>query len=325
MTDLEIKIRDTGIIPVVKIDDAEKAVDLAQALINGGINAAEVTFRTAAAAQAITNIKKAFPSMLLGAGTVINTDLAEKAIKAGANFIVSPGFNPSVVDYCIKQNVLIIPGVANASNIEQALEKGLTTLKFFPAEQSGGCSMLDALSGPFPQVLFMPTGGINASNVGQYLKRKNVLACGGSWMVKADLITNSKWDEITALCKEAVRNMHGFYVAHVGLNNDTEKEAQDSADLFLSAFGFKQIDNGKKSFWSSDFLEIMKSHASGVHGHIAIKTLNIERALAYLKQFGFNPKAETAQHIGKDESTPLKFIYLDKEISGFAIHLNREN
>lgn len=324
MTDLEKQIRDTGLIPVVKIDDAAKAVDLAKALIDGGINAAEVTFRTAAAAEAISNIKKAFPSMLLGAGTVINTDLAKKAIQAGANFIVSPGFNPSVVDYCIQQNVLIIPGVANASNIEQALEKGLTTLKFFPAEQSGGCNMLDALSGPFPQVLFMPTGGINASNIAQYLKRKNVLACGGSWMVKSDLIAESKWNEITALCKEAVQNMHGFYVSHIGLNNETAQEAKKSADLLLSVFGFRQVENGDVSFWSGNTLEIMKSRASGTHGHIAIKTLNIERALAYLKQFGINAVDNTAMYLGKDESTPLKLIYIDKEICGFAVHLSRE-
>ncbi|MBE6350885.1 MAG: bifunctional 4-hydroxy-2-oxoglutarate aldolase/2-dehydro-3-deoxy-phosphogluconate aldolase [Spirochaetaceae bacterium] len=321
MSPLNEKVRDIGIIPVVKIDDAAKAVPLAKALIAGGIPAAEVTFRTAAAADAIKAISEACPEMLVGAGTVINVELAKKAIEAGSKFIVSPGFNPAVVDYCISQNVPIIPGVSSPSQVEAGLEKGLTTLKFFPAEQAGGVPMLDALAGPFGQVMFMPTGGINAKNIADYAKRKNVLACGGSWMVKADLIEAEDWDAITALCKEAMTAIHGFTLAHIGINQGSEDEAMATAKI-LEAFGFAKKVGNSSIFNGTDF-EIMKKPGRGTHGHIAIKTWNVERALAYLAQFGFKPVMETAGYMGAPEKSPLKVVYLDKEIGGFAIHLLR--
>lgn len=319
MTDLEIQMRNIGVIPVVKIDDAAKAVPLAKALMAGGINCAEVTFRTAAAADAIAAITKACPEMLVGAGTVINVELAKKAIAAGSKFIVSPGFNPEVVDYCISQDVTIIPGVSSPSQIEAGLAKGLTTLKFFPAEQAGGVPMLSALSGPFPQVMFMPTGGINAKNVGEYAKLKNVLACGGSWMVKADMIEAEDWDGITALCKEAMKAIHGFTFAHVGINNDNADKAMEAAKLF-ELFGFA-MKVGNSSIFSSSEVEIMKKPYLGTHGHIGIKTYNVDRALAYLKQFGFEPNMETAGYLGEPGKSGLKVVYLNKEIGGFAIHL----
>lgn len=319
MTELEIQMRNIGVIPVVKIDDAAKAVPLAKALIAGGINAAEVTFRTAAAPEAIAAIAKECPDMLVGAGTVINVELAKKAIAAGSKFIVSPGFNPNVVDYCLSHNVTVIPGISNPSQIEAGLEKGLTTLKFFPAEQSGGVAMIDALAGPFPQVTFMPTGGINAKNIADYAKRKNILACGGSWMVKADLIDAEDWDGITALCKEAMTAIHGFTFAHMGINQGCEEDAKATANL-LAAFGFIPKEGNSSIFCNTEF-EVMKKPFRGTNGHIAIKTWNIERALAYLAQFGFNPVMETASYTGAPEKSPLKVVYLDKEIGGFAVHL----
>lgn len=321
MDAMHIKMRDIGIIPVVKIDDAAKAVPLAQALTAGGIPAAEVTFRTAAAADAIKAIADACPDMLVGAGTVINVELAKKAIAAGAKFIVSPGFNPAVVDYCIARNVPMIPGVSSPSQIEAGLEKGLTVLKFFPAEQSGGVSMLSALSGPFPQVTFMPTGGISAKNVSDYAKLKNVLACGGSWMVKADMIDAEDWAGITALCKEAVTAIHGFTFAHMGLNSADENDAHETANLF-SLFGFTAKEGNSSVFCNTEF-EVMKKPFRGTKGHIGLKTWNIERALAYLAQYGFKPVMETASYTGTAGSTPLKVVYLDKEIGGFAVHLIR--
>ncbi|MCM1321411.1 MAG: bifunctional 4-hydroxy-2-oxoglutarate aldolase/2-dehydro-3-deoxy-phosphogluconate aldolase [Bacteroides sp.] len=319
LTELETKMRNIGIIPVVVINDAAKAVPLAKALIAGGIPAAEVTFRTAAAADAIRKISKECPDMLVGAGTVINVDLAEKAIAAGSKFIVSPGFNPAVVQYCIDKKIPVIPGVSSASQIEQGLSMGLTTLKFFPAEQEGGAAKLSALGGPFPQVMFMPTGGVNAKNVGDYAKLKNVLACGGSWMVKADLIEKEDWNGITALCKEAMTAIHGFSFAHVGINQENETEAQETSAL-LALFGFAKKEGNGSIFNSTEF-EVMKHPFRGTKGHIGIKTFNVDRAAAYLKQFGFNPVMETAKYLGEEGNSPLKVVYLDKEIGGFAVHL----
>lgn len=193
------KIRDFGIIPVIKLDTVEQAVPLAQALINGGLNVAEVTFRTEAAFEGIKAIKSAFPNMLVGAGTVINKDFAKKAIEAGSEFIVAPGFNPEVVDYVLAQNVAMIPGVATPSEVELALCKGLSVLKLFPAEVLGGVAMLKALNGPFPNVKFVPTGGINQENCKNYLDCKNVLAVGGSWMIKKDL------QDVERLTKQAIK------------------------------------------------------------------------------------------------------------------------
>lgn len=315
MNEILEKLGTIGLVPVVKIDDASKACGLAAALIAGGLPCAEVTFRTEAAADAIKNISKAYPQMLVGAGTVINVELAKKAIEAGAKFIVSPGFSPDVVDYCISQNVPIVPGVNNPSGVEAGLAKGLTTLKLFPAEASGGVNMLSSLAGPFPQVKFMPTGGIGMKNLADYAKCSNVHAIGGSWMVKADLIDNENWDEITRLCKEAVVALHGFSFAHVGINSKDDAEAKKTAGLF-ELFGFAAKE-GNSSIFNSTIVEVMKSPFRGTNGHIGLKCWNIERALAYLEQFGFKGVEETA----KREKGKLSVIYLDKEIGGFAVHL----
>lgn len=214
--DFNKKIENARIIPVVKVDVVEDALSIARALIDGGINAMEITFRTTegeAGYKKISDCIKAvcdkMPQMLVGAGTVINADLAEKAVNAGALFIVSPGFNPETVDYCISRNVPVYPGVNSPSQIEMALSKNLNVLKFFPAEECGGLKMLKALSGPFPTVKFMATGGINAKNAGKYLASSNIAAVGGSWMVKADLIKAKNWTEITRLSKLAMASING--------------------------------------------------------------------------------------------------------------------
>ncbi len=197
----------TRIIPVVVLHDTTEAKPLAQALCNGGLPCAEITFRTEVAADCIRIMSKEFPDMLIGAGTVLTPAHADLAMKAGAKFIVSPGFNPAVVKHCIKKKYPIFPGINNPSDIEAALTFGLTLLKFFPAEASGGLEMIKALSAPYPQVRFMPTGGINLSNLHTYLANDRVTACGGTWMVKEDLIKDGKFDEIQRLTEEAVRTV----------------------------------------------------------------------------------------------------------------------
>lgn len=198
------KLSEMRIVPVIVINDASKAVPLAKALYNGGLPCAEVTFRTACAAEAIRAIADNVPDMLVGAGTVLNATHVDQALAAGAKFMVSPGFNPETVKYCQSKNVPILPGVCTPTEIEQALSMGVETLKFFPAEAAGGANMLKALSAPYGMVKFVPTGGLTPKNLPDYLAVKSVLACGGSWMVKDELINNDRFDEIEVLTREAV-------------------------------------------------------------------------------------------------------------------------
>jgi len=205
MNELFNRIRKIGIVPVIKLEKPEDAIPLGKALVDGGLLAAEVTFRTKAAPEAIALLKKLYPSLLTGAGTVTTIEQAEAAIASGAAFVVTPGFNPRIVDFCIAKGMPIMPGVNSPSQVEQGLERGLDVLKFFPAEASGGVKMLKALHGPYAEVQFVPTGGVDASNVATYLELPYILAIGGSWMVKEDMIAAGKFTEIADLCREAVR------------------------------------------------------------------------------------------------------------------------
>lgn len=198
------RIRSLKIVPVVKIDDVQDAVPLARALVRGGLPCAEVTFRTDAAAESIRIMKEAYPEMLLGAGTVLSAAQVDEAIEAGAEFIVSPGLNSRTVKYCQEKQVPILPGVATATEIEKALELGLKTVKFFPAEVNGGLKAIKALAAPYTMMQFMPTGGVSPANVRDYLEFEKVVACGGTWMVKDELIKNGKFGEIEKLTREAV-------------------------------------------------------------------------------------------------------------------------
>ena len=211
-TPVEQRVRELGIIPVVVLNDAEKAVSLARALINGGLPCAEVTFRTAAAEEAIRRIASSLPDMLLGAGTVLTTDQASRAISAGARFIVSPGFDAELVDYCLAEGVPVFPGCATPTEIMAAVKKGLNVVKLFPAQQLGGVSAVKALGAPFPGLSFIPTGGVSAKNLGDYLECDKVAACGGSWMVKASLIDEGAFAAIEEQAREAcvlVKNVRG--------------------------------------------------------------------------------------------------------------------
>ena len=204
MNEVLEKIQEIGIVPVVVLDDAKDAAPLAKALCEGGLPCAEVTFRTAAAEESIRIMSEQFPEMLVGAGTVLTTEQVDRAVAAGAKFIVSPGVNPRIVKYCVEKGILITPGCANPSDIEQALENGLDVVKFFPAEPAGGLKMIKAMAAPYVGVKFMPTGGINQNNVRDYLAYDRILACGGSWMVKGDLVAAGEFDKIKELAAEAV-------------------------------------------------------------------------------------------------------------------------
>ena len=194
-----------GVIPVVVINKTEDAKPLAKALCEGGLKCAEVTFRTDAAQEAIRIMSQEYPDMMVGAGTVLTVDQVDRAVSAGAKFIVSPGFDPEIVDYCIDKDIPVVPGCMTPSEVAQGVKRGLEVLKFFPAQQAGGVAMIKAMAAPYTSVMFMPTGGINADNIEQYLSFKKIAACGGSWMVKADLIDSGNFEKITELTKEAVR------------------------------------------------------------------------------------------------------------------------
>ena len=204
MNEVLEKLGQYGIVPVVVLNDSKDAAPLADALCDGGLACAEVTFRTETAADSIRIMTEKHPEMLVGAGTVLTTKQVDEAVKAGARFIVSPGLNPTVVKYCIEKNIPITPGVATPSEMEQAIELGLNLVKFFPAEPSGGLAMINAVAAPYTMLKFMPTGGINPTNVKDYLNSDKIFACGGSWMVKGNLINDGNFDKIKELTKEAV-------------------------------------------------------------------------------------------------------------------------
>ena len=203
MNEVLKQIEKIGIVPVVVLNDAKDAEPLGKALCEGGLPCAEVTFRTDAAEESIRIMAEKFPEMLVGAGTVLTIEQVDRAVNAGAKFIVSPGLNPKVVSYCVEKGIPVTPGTANPSNVEQAIELGLDVVKFFPAEQAGGLAYIKAIAAPYTGMKFMPTGGINAENVKEYLACDKILACGGSWMVKGDLIKAGDFDKITELVKEA--------------------------------------------------------------------------------------------------------------------------
>ena len=310
------QISKIGIVPVVKIDRAEDALPLARALCAGGLPCAEVTFRTGAAAEAIRIMTANFPDMCVGAGTVLNAEQVDAAMEAGAKFIVSPGFNPRSVKYCMEKNIPVTPGISSPSEIEQAIELGLEVVKFFPAEQSGGLAKIKAMAAPYGNMKFMPTGGINAKNLTSYLDFGKVIACGGSWMVTGDLINEGAWNRIEQLTREAVQTMLGFELAHIGVNSESKEEADRTVNRLAFLFGLP-VKVGSGGSFAGTIVEVLNSHGRGSMGHIAIRTNYIERAINYMRTV-----------LGADFEEPIlrpdgriNAIYLKEEIGGFAVHL----
>ena len=317
MSTVAEKIAGFGVVPVVVLEDVKDAAPLAKALVEGGLPCAEVTFRTDAAEESIRIMAEQFPNMLVGAGTVLTTDQVDRAVAAGAKFIVSPGLNPKIVRYCVEKNIPITPGTTNPSDIEQAIECGLEVVKFFPAEPAGGINMIKAMAAPYTNMKFMPTGGINASNLKSYLDFPKIIACGGSWMVKGDLVAAGKFDEIEKLTREAVQSMLGFELAHVGINANSDDEAGNTASAFEKMFGFTSKE-GNSSYFAGTGVEVMKTPYKGTNGHIAVSTNYIDRAVSYLEMLGYEFDMSTAKYDAKNN---LKAVYFTGEVGGFAVHL----
>lgn len=312
-SDVVKRIHDLGILPVIAIEDPDKAVPLAKALCEGGLPAAEITFRTACAKEAIIRIREALPDMLVGAGTVLTKEQVDDALEAGVEFIVTPGFNPEIVKYAISKGAIIMPGTATPGEMEQAMSLGLEIVKFFPAEQNGGIAKLKAVAAPYSKLKFIPTGGVNAQNLVDYIKFPKIVACGGTWMVKKDLIDAGNWAEIKRLTEEAVRSMLGLEFVHMGINCENEEEALKAAELLKLMFGFDYANGTSSVFTMGRSVELCKSPKPGRFGHIAIATNSIERAAAFFKAKGYELL---------DESTISKgMVYFKDEFMGFGVHL----
>lgn len=310
------EIQKIGIVPVVVLDKPEDAEPLAKALCEGGLPCAEVTFRTAAAEESIRIMTEKFPKMLVGAGTVLTIEQVDRAVNAGAKFIVSPGLNSEVVKYCVEKNIPVTPGTCNPSDIETALSLGLDVVKFFPAEAAGGLAMIKAMAAPYVNMKFMPTGGINAKNINEYLAFDKIIACGGSWMVNKAMVNAGEFDKIRDMTREAVQTMLGFEVLHIGINSADEAEADKTASAFDALFGWTKEDHSKSVFAGKQ-IEVMKSNGRGTRGHIAVGTNSVLRAKYFLESQGYKFDEDSATY----KNGKLNFIYLQDEIGGFAVHL----
>lgn len=317
MSDMFKTIYELGIIPVVAIDDAAKAVPLAKALRKGGLPAAEITFRTAAAEEAIRRISEECPDVLVGAGTVLTKEQADRAVAAGAKFIVTPGFNPEMVRYIQSLGIPMMPGAATPGEMEQAMSMGLTNIKFFPAEQNGGVAKLKAYAGPYKGVKWMPTGGVNTKNLNDYLSFDRILACGGTWIAKSDMIENEQWDEIAKLCKEAIITMLGFKLNSVVVYGSDESAERD-AKLLCNLFGFEYKES--ECGICAEGAVCFSKEKSDSKGCIVISTLNAGRALSYVKRMG----VEIDPDIWHDDKGNVTCFGLKDTMAGFEICIEQK-
>jgi 2-dehydro-3-deoxyphosphogluconate aldolase/(4S)-4-hydroxy-2-oxoglutarate aldolase len=314
------KLKNIGLIPVIKLDSPTQALPLGRALITGSLPVAEITYRSAAAEESIKKLSRELPDLLVGAGTILTTEQADSAVQAGANYIVTPGFNPKVVAHCIEIGIPVTPGVTSPSQIEAAMEMGLDVVKFFPAEQYGGVDTLKAFFGPYGnKISFIPTGGVNAENLLAYLSCPNVLAVGGSWMVPSSLLGAGEFGSIENLCREARMLSLDFRLSHIGINPHECGDSVDAARLLSSMLG-TPFEEGNSSVFVGKSIEIMKSGERGERGHIAIATASVERALEWFSGLGIKPISETIARKGDN----ISLAYLDCQFMGFAIHLSRK-
>lgn len=304
-----------GIVPVVVLEDAKDAVPTAKAMVAGGIDVMEITFRTAAAADSIKAVAAEVPDMLVGAGTVVNLEQCKLAVECGAKFIVSPGYDEEVVSWCCENGIAVCPGCVTPTEIMMALKHGLKVLKFFPANVYGGLGAIKALAGPFGGVKFIPTGGVNLQNVGEFIADPHIHAVGGSWVCPKADIAAGNFDKITELCKESRKALLGFEVAHVGINCADADVCDQVCDAFAAAFDFG-VKKGNSSNFASTGVEVMKTMFKGANGHIAIRTNKMTPAIAEMERRGLELDMDSV----KDKDN-IKAVYFKNEFGGFAVHL----
>ena len=309
------RLAQSGVVPVVVLEDAKDAVPTAKAMLAGGIDVMEITFRTAAAADSIKAVAQECPDMVVGAGTVINLEQCKLAVECGAKFIVSPGYDEETVAWCCDNGIPVTPGCVTPTEIMMALKHGLKVLKFFPANVYGGLSAIKSLAGPFGGVKFIPTGGVNAQNLAEFISSPYIHAVGGSWICPKADIAAGNFDKITALCKEARKSLLGFEVAHIGINTPDADASLDVCKAFNDAFDFN-IKQGNSSNFASTGVEVMKTMFKGSNGHIAIRTNKMIPAIAEMERRGYELDMDSV----KDKDN-IKAVYFKNEIGGFAVHL----
>ena len=309
------RLAQSGVVPVVVLEDAKDAVPTAKAMLAGGIDVMEITFRTAAAADSIKDVAQECPDMVVGAGTVINLEQCKLAVECGAKFIVSPGYDEETVAWCCDNGIPVTPGCVTPTEIMMALKHGLKVLKFFPANVYGGLSAIKSLAGPFGGVKFIPTGGVNAQNLAEFISSPYIHAVGGSWICPKADIAAGNFDKITALCKEARKTLLGFEVAHIGINTPDADAAMDVCKAFNDAFDFN-VKQGNSSNFASTGVEVMKTMFKGANGHIAIRTNKMIPAIAEMERRGYELDMDSV----KDKNN-IKAVYFKNEIGGFAVHL----
>lgn len=314
--DILERLHNAAVVPVVVLDNADDAVPTAKALLAGGVDVMEITFRTTAAADSIAAVAKECPEMLVGAGTVITLDQCKNAVSLGAKFIVAPGYNDEVVSWCVENHVPITPGCVTPTEIMAAMAHGLKVLKFFPANIYGGLDAMKALSGPFGGIKFIPTGGVNGKNLSEYIAAPFIYAVGGSWLcAKADIAAHN-FDKITQLCREARKSALGFEFAHMGINTDSAEASMDICTALNDAFGLGVKEGNSSNFAGTD-VEVTKTPFPGNHGHIAIRSNSLPRAIVELEKCGFAVDLSTAKYKGDK----MIAVYLTREFGGFAVHL----
>lgn len=309
------KLSDIGIVPVITgITDLEECENLAGALVAGGIPVMEITFRMERAESYIRYLRECHPEILVGAGTVLTVEQARTAIDAGAQFLVSPGLNKAVVRCAGEAGVEMLPGIATPSELEQAMEMGLRCVKFFPAEQAGGVGAIKAMSGPYRDVRFVPTGGINLGNLADYFACESVAACGGTYMLGKHL-QRHEWEEISALCRRSVQTMLGLRLSHIGICPTSREDAGELARQAAVLLGMDVKKDGGDALLVGEGIKVMRH---GGRGHIAYSTPCLERAVRYLNAVGcrFLEASERC-----DDRGMLAEIAFEQDIAGFEVRL----
>ena len=305
-----------GLVPVAAIEDSGLGVQTAKAVLDGGLDVMEITLRTPAGLTSIKTITEAFPEMIVGAGTVLNIEQAADSAAAGARFIVSPGYNSELAKWCLERKITYTPGCVTPTEIETAQKDGFDILKFFPANVYDGIKSCKALAGPYGNIKFIPTGGVNQDNLGEFADKSFIHAVGGGWLCAAGDIKAENFAGIAETVRNSIDILLGFKMVHVGINTEDDKASASTADLFHEAFHF-DLRDGAISRFASNEIEVNKFMGIGKHGHLAIKTNNIFRAVHYLKKRGFEVDWDTKKLIGEK----IIAVYLEQEFGGFGIHL----
>ncbi len=306
-----------GYVPILNISKSEWVKPVADILCRHGFFGIELLMRNPNALENLTAMKQYRPEMAVGAGTILTLEHAKAAKAAGADFLVCPGYDQKIVDWCNEVGLLVIPGCATASEIQAAYASGLRLVKFFPSEHLGGTDVIRQYASVFPGMKYIATNGINIENLGSYLREDFICGAGGTFCAPNAALESCDWTRIDSICTKISAAVHDFSLAHVGINADCEEDALKTAQTLCGLFGLPVINKGRSVF-AGTAVEIMKNGGRGEKGHIGLRTNNVDRAVAFLASKGIGIIPETA---GYDENGNMKYVYLDVEIAGFALHL----